>query len=100
MKSSLFYSFQPEVPRQELTFGTVDQILTVSSNKLSEPDIEQGVSVVSTDNKKSELASLMTKTVDEVPRNTSVKSVVDLSSSPVSKEKNEKVLFFFIFYQE
>ena len=41
---------------------------------------------------KSELASLMT--VDEVPRNTSVKSVVDLSSSPVSKEKNEKVLFF------
>ena len=98
MKSSLFYSFQPEVPRQELTFGTVDQILTVSSNKLSEPDIEQGVSVVSTDNMKSELASLMT--VDEVPRNTSVKSVVDLSSSPVSKEKNEKVLFFFIFYQE
>ena len=43
---------------------------------------------------KSELAPLLTKTVDEVPRNTSVKSVVDLSSSPVSKEKNEKVLFF------
>ena len=97
MKSSLFYSFQPEVPRQELTFGTVDQILTVSSNKLSEPDVEQGVYV---DNMKSELAPLLTKTVDEVPRNTSVKSVVDLSSSPVSKEKNEKVLFFFIFYQE
>ena len=82
-------------------FGTVHQILSVSSNQLLESDDEQGGSAVSTDNMKSEVASLLTHTADEVPRNTSIKSVVELSSSPVSKVKNVKVLlFFFIFYQE
>ena len=42
---------------------------------------------------KSELAPSLTQTVDEVYRNTSVKSVVDLSSPPVSKEENAKVVF-------
>ena len=82
-------------------FGTVNQILSVSSNQLLEPDDEQGGSAVSTDSMKSEVAQLVTHTVDEVPSNTSIKSVVELSSSPVSKLKNVKVLlFFFIFYQE
>ena len=72
-------------------FGTVNQILSVSSNQLLETD----GSAVSTDNMNSEGAPLLTHTVDEVPRNTSVKSVVELSSSPVSKVKNVKVLFFF-----
>ena len=75
-------------------FGTVSQILSVSSNQLLESDDEQGGSAVSTDNMKSEVASLLTHTADEVPRNTSVKSVVELSSSPVSKVKNVKVLLF------
>ena len=68
-------------------FGTVNQILSVSSNQLLEPDDEQGGSAVSTDNMESEGAPLLTQSVDEVPRNTSVKSVVELSSSPVSKVK-------------
>ena len=93
MKSSFFIFFQPEVPSQEYSFGTVNQILSVSSNQLSEPDVEQGVSTLRTDIMKSELAPSLTQTVDEVYRNTSVKSVVELSSSPVSKEENAKVVF-------
>ena len=60
---------------------------------MSEPDVEQGVSTLRTDIMKSELAPSLTQTVDEVYRNTSVKSVVELSSSPVSKKENAKVVF-------